>query len=250
MTHMNRRSGFSLSEVLISLFIASLLMTTLFQFYLSNKQQYQNVQNMLDSGMEVQWVSEMIKDSVRRAGFTPCLGVDQLRIVDRRRTTQNMEALVVAPSPLQSIQVNRMSDSFNTIIKIHSSIEIEIPRESRINERMSILIADCHHAEIHQIYRVDPLKHSVLVTLTKPLVFAYHFPVYLGEWIEETWSIQSNKKGIKVLFYQLAQREELTDLIHSFHIKRYSIKGKQLLSIVLGLDKDKSHQFVVAVRGS
>lgn len=247
---MNHQSGFGLSEVLISLFLASLIMTTLGQLYLINKRQYNVSQGILETGFDVQWISELLSDSIRRAGFTPCMGINNLQTVDTRKKTTAIAAIKIDSSSRQLFQINRMDEVFAEIISIQTATELIVTSAAPFDEQHPILIADCEHAEVHQILKVDKLLKGYLVTLMRPLVFSYPSSTYMGKWLEEQWFIKKNTKGIKSLYYKLFQTEELTPLIHSLIINNRSVHGKQLVDVSMGLDDDSTHQFVVAVRGS
>lgn len=246
----NNQSGIGLSEVLISLFLASLIMTTLIQLYVSNKRQYIEAQKLLGVSFDLQWISDLLSDSIRRAGFTPCLGIEQLKAMDRRSFKKNIPALIIAQNPEQLIQVNRMSESFTRVIDILSPTRLIVSDGNLFKELHPVLIADCEHAEIHQILRVDKLEKSYLVILTQPLMFSYTPSVYIGEWFEEKWFIKQSDKKKTALYYKLFHTEELTPLIHSLAIKKKHINEKELITIVMGLDNNKAQQIVVAVRGS
>jgi len=109
---MTKQAGIGLSEVIISLFLASLILTLLTQLYLSNKRQYSEAQKLLETNFDLQWVSDLMSDSIRRAGFTPCLGIDQLKTIDRRNNDKTLLGLKIEQSPLQLIQVNRTRELF------------------------------------------------------------------------------------------------------------------------------------------
>ncbi|MCL9682722.1 PilW family protein [Legionella maioricensis] len=250
MNRPNNQSGIGLSEVLISLFLASLIMTTLIQLYLSNKRQYVEAQKLLGAGLDLQWISDLLSDSIRRAGFTPCLGIEQLTTMDRRNFKSTIPGLIIEQTPEQLIQINRMSESFTRVIAIQSPTQLIISNGNLFKELRPVLIADCEHAEIHQILRVEKLERNYLVILTKPLMFSYTPFVYLGEWFEEKWFIKEKDKKKTALYYKLFHTEELSTLIRSLAIKRMRVNGKLLITIVMGLDNHKTQQLVVAVRGS
>ena len=245
---MNKQSGISLSEVLVSLFIAGIIMTTLTQFYLTNKHLYLESRAILEARLDVQWVSDLLGDSIRRAGFTPCLGIEQLQAVDRRESGKPLLALSSGKS--QSLQINRMSEAFAEIDSIQNQMQIRVKEPLLFNEHRPVLIADCEHAEVHQIFRVDKLSKITLITLTQPLMFSYAPPVYVGEWLEEKWFIRSNEQGADTLHYKLFQTEEISPLIHSLQVENQMSHEKQLVKMTFGLDENKKHQFLVAVRGS
>jgi len=245
-----KQSGTTLSEVLISLFLASIIMTILIQLYLSSKQHYLEAEQILESNFDLQWVSDLLSDSIRRAGFTPCLGIDQLQVVDRRDIRRTVKGLKIENEPQQLIQVNRMSEVFAKVLYMQSPTKIVVPHSILFNEQRPLLIADCEHAEVHQIFSIEKQADGYLITLTKPLFFSYPESVYIGEWLEEQWFIKKNTEGTNTLHYQLVQIEELSPLVHSLKMSSSRVHGKQFLKVILGMDKDKTHQLTVAVRGS
>ncbi|KTD65436.1 prepilin-type N-terminal cleavage/methylation domain-containing protein [Legionella shakespearei] len=242
---MNRQKGMGLLELLIGLFLASIILTVLMQFYLNNKRQYTESQSALETWFDVQWVSGLLGDSIRKAGFTPCLGINQLSTKGLRG-----ESLQAIRSQPQSLQISRMSELFAPIKAFQSSTELLVPDEGSFKERHLLLIADCEHAEVHQILSVEQMAGRTLITLDKPLQFTYDSPAYAGEWLEEQWFIKTNEQGIKALYYKLVHSEELSPLIHSLHTRIQSEQGKQLVEAVLGWDEDKEHHLTVMVRGS
>ncbi|CEG57563.1 PilW family protein [Legionella fallonii] len=247
---MSRQSGVGLPEVLISLFLTAFILTTLTQFYLNNKRQYLEVQKQLEEHLDVQWVRELLSDSIRRAGFTPCLGITQLKAMDRRNFKSTIAAIKIATSPQSLIQINRMSEQFTKIITVQSPTQLRVANGDLFKESHPVLIADCEHAEIHQILRVDKRGNDHCITLTKPLIFSYAASTYIGEWFEEQWFIKPNAKKVNALYYKLFQVEELTSLTHSLQINQQQIQEKQLVEIVMGLANHKTEKLVVAVRGS
>ena len=82
---------FTYTEILISLFLATFILTVLTQFYLSNKRHYIDTQKQLENHLDLQWVRELLSDSIRRAGFTPCVGIRQLRVIDSRNFKRNIK---------------------------------------------------------------------------------------------------------------------------------------------------------------
>lgn len=217
---MNHQSGIGLPEVLISLFLTSLIMATLGQIYLSNKRQYSEAQTVLSASLDLQWVSDLLSDSIRHAGFTPCLGVDQMETIDRRNNKKNLSGLTIEQSPQQSVQVNRMSNLFSKVIAIQNTTQLIVSNTVLFKKHRPILIADCEHAEVHQILSVEKSAKTYLLTLAKPIMFSYPTTTYAGEWFEEKWFIKPNTKKDRTLHYKLFQTEELSSLIHSLKSKK------------------------------
>lgn len=246
----NQQSGFGLSELLISLFLTTIIATVLTQFYLSNKRHYLDAQKQLEEHFDLQWVRELLSDSIRRAGFTPCVGITQLKIIDRRNFKNAIPDISIIDSSRSLIQINRMSEYFTKIIAIQSPTQLLVTDGVLFKESHPVLIADCERAEIHQILRTDKRGGNYLITLTKPLMFSYATPAYIGEWYEEQWFIKQNAKKVNALYYKLFQAEELTPLIHSLRISQKHAQEKQLVELVMELDNNKTEKLVVAVRGS
>ncbi|MCW8407883.1 prepilin cleavage protein [Legionella sp. PATHC035] len=247
---MKKCAGISLTEVLISLFLTSLIVSMLFQLYLGSKRQYIEIEKVLTTHFDLQWVSDLLSDSVRRAGFTPCLGIDRLHVIDRRAHPNKIQALRIGNRPVQFIQVNRMNEFFSKIIKIQGATRILVQNPVSFHKKRPVLIADCEHAEVQELVDIKQQTDSSLITLNKPLLFSYTGSTYIGEFLEEKWFIKKNAKGTDALYYQLVQTEEVTPLIHFLHPQIRRIKEKQFLELIMGLDENKTQELRVVVRGS
>lgn len=241
---MKKQLGFSLSEVLISLFLASIITTILMQFYLSTKHQYVEAQEILSRNLDLRWTADLISDSIRRAGFTPCLNIDRLFSSDQRKNGAIIHALIIKNKPEQSIQIHRMHERFAQVEKIHRRTQIRVSDKVVFNEKRPLLIADCEHAEVQKIFSIEYYEGSQLITLDTPLQFSYGTSVYIGEFVEEQWFIKEKK-----LHYRSIHTEELTPLIHSLSAHEHRVHGRQFIEINLGLAEEKVRKLKVAVRG-
>jgi hypothetical protein len=223
---------------------------SIIQFYLGCKRQYHEAERVLTTCFELQWVGDLLSDSIRRAGFTPCLGIDQLQVIDRRHN-QRIDALKIENKAHQFIQVNRMSEHFAKVMKMQNPSQIGVQNSVRFHAKRPILIADCEHGEVHELLNIEQHTDESLITLNKPLRYSYDTAsTYVGEFFEERWFIKSNVKGHKpTLYYQLTQTEEVTSVIHSLHTKQ-DAQNKRFLELSLGLKDDKTHQLIVTMRGS
>ncbi|WP_454781136.1 PilW family protein [Legionella sp. WA2022007384] len=246
---MKKQMGLSLTEVLISLFLATVIMTELIQLYLESKHQYLETEKVLAIRFDLQWVSDLLSDSIRRAGFTPCLGMDRLQIIDRRNHQNTIRALRIGNHSEQFIQVNRMNEHFAQIVKIESRTRIWVQSSAIFHNKRPILIADCDHAEIHELFDIEPQGEQLLISLNKPLFFSYNSSSYVGEYLEEKWFIKNNVHHEDTLHYKLVHTEEITPLIHFMHTRKRNVKEKQFLEISMGLDENKTHELRVLVRG-
>lgn len=237
-------SGFSITEVLISLFLASLIMTSVSQLYLRSKDQYLQIQTIVSNQLDLLWLNDLLSDSIRRAGFTPCLNINELPNKDKKL------ADIIINQQQQMLQVNRMSEHFTQVIEIRGSNQILVDAKASINPKRPIMLADCSHAEIQNIERQNKSGQTLQLTLSRPIYFSYHQPIYISEWIEEQWLIRPNAQGIPALYYQLGQAEELSPLVHSLQVRAQNAHDKTVLEIILGLDENQVHKMYVTVRGS
>ncbi|MFA6301797.1 MAG: prepilin-type N-terminal cleavage/methylation domain-containing protein [Legionella sp.] len=233
---MKAQNGFSLAEVLISLFLASLILSTLTQYYLSSKRHYLEAQKIVSDHFDIQWVSDLLSDSIRRAGFTPCINIDKLRFKNPQ-----LHAIILDKA---LIEVNRMSEHFFEVLDLPNRSQVVLPASAVINPSKKIIIADCTHAEVHEIADVEKNAFKSQVTLSKPLLFHYKNPIYFAQWLEEKWFIRPNSKKIPALYYQLVRAEELTPLIHSLSVE----KENSLVKVLLGLEGGKSRTLFVGMR--
>lgn len=235
--------GFSLAEILISLFLASLLMTILSQVYWVTKKDYMAIQKRLDRHFDVLWVSELLANSIRRSGFTPCLGIEHLKMPEATPTLSYSNAT-------QSITTHRMEDHFVPIKKLLSPGKILVSTTTNLNEKRPLLIADCYHAEIHAIRQIDSSSSGKIITLDKPLAFNYLSTSYAGEWIEETWFVKNNTEGKPSLYYHYIQTEELTPLIQALQITKHAVHSKSLFEVTLQAVNEKTNTLFIAALNS
>ncbi|WP_051555176.1 PilW family protein [Legionella fairfieldensis] len=246
---MSRQQGISLVELLIGLFLTGFLVTIMMQHYLASKRQYRYVQSLLDQSYELQLVSDLIRNSVRHAGFTPCRGLNALQVVDRRdsRSASN-SAIAMQSGKKTGFSIHRMSEYFSSVIKSISPTKLFLKAGVLYQEGQTILIADCYHAEIQQIEHVQSNKTGSIIRLTKPLMFDYVMPVYVGEWIEEAFFIQKNQQGRQSLFYQQKHAEELGSLINNLSVEINSFKEKKRVRVILSMNTSQRIEIDTGIR--
>lgn len=227
-----KKSGFSILELFITLLLASLLISGLLQQYIQTKRQYIFVKKQFEKEIELQFVSQLMRNSIRKAGFTPCLSINHLKAFDNRDRLKRLQALTYEED---RISINRMSDDFITLPTISGQQQIKLP--SKLKRFKNIILADCYHAEVQTVEVVIKNKYEQIVRLQKPLAFKYQPPIYLGEWVEESFFIKTNNKGIGSINYHREHTEELSALIHTMAVKI----SASLVHLTLGLDDKKSY---------
>ena len=235
--------GVGLVEILISLTLSCFIIILLQRHYLSVRQQYIYIKSALERNMEVKLASLLLRKSIREAGFTPCLGVENLSTIDDRNH-KSLRALNITDSSNSVLQLNRMTTNFDMVKDIKSPETLLTTANNILNSNNILIISDCYHAEVKSILAAKHIGNMQLLTLTTPLNFIYKDPIYIGEWIEEKFYTLNQKS----LYYDVNHAEELTDVVKKLNAKITTQNGRKLLSVVLKLDNDKSLTIDTMVR--
>lgn len=221
----NKQKGVGLPEIMIGLLLASLIMMGLMNLYSMTKRHYLQLQTTLDDATELQLATDLIRDSIRQAGFTPCLSINHLVAMDQRDGHENITGISSGSSQLR---VNRMSSEFNLVENAPSSTQLLVTGITTLHVNQPIIIADCYHAEVQSIAQIN----GQIIQLSKPLAFTYQPPVYIGEWIEEQFFVRS-KGG---LFYHRNHTDELTPQVKTMSARLERKQSGTLVFVSLGLD--------------
>jgi type II secretory pathway component PulJ len=222
--------GFSLIETMVSLALAMFILTVLTQQYLSIKQQNIQLQKTIADQAELQWVGDLIRSSIRNAGFTPCGNIDHLISVDQTGKNPHLSSIDIQP---QQLSIRRMSDH---VIEGHRQLNANtllMQAKPKLNKQDLILIADCFHAEIHSVKDHIVYANEQKVILDNALAFEYQNPFYVGEWIQESYFIRPTSLGKQGLFYRRQHSEELTPLVTSISISEHPTSKRTLVEVIL-----------------
>ena len=186
--------------------------------------------------MELQLAADLIRDSIRQAGFTPCLSLNQLITVDQRDAHEGLSSIQTG----HELIIQRMGSEFNVMLGRLDSTRIVLTNDTIVRTDRPIILADCFHAEVQRVLDVHRSAEGQIVTLANPLAFTYQQPVYAGEWLRERFFI----RALSGLFYQRHHTDELSPLVKSL-----SVEEKEHLTVVrLGLDVDQSLTIEARVR--
>lgn len=245
-----KQSGFGLVELLVSFIIGLLVMQILFDQYLQTKKQFIQIQSELEASFDLQMIDDLMRQSTRSAGFTPCLNINRLKTIDRRNGNENLISIAINSTIYPKLQINRMNDDFTLVKKIISPTQILIETNQRLNTKHPVLIADCYSAEVHNIKSMTATSEGQLLELKKPIAFEYKFPMYLGEWVEETFFIQKGVLGQNSLFYKAERIDELSSMVKQMQVKIENGPEGDLIHIILALSNDHYREIDVRVRSS
>lgn len=223
-------SGLSLSELLIATFISSLLFAALSHQYGICKRYYQSIQARIEQETELQFVMELMQQSIRKSGFTPCLSLRYLESIDKRTNTGSLSSIFM-DAERHSLTIHRMSEVFERVQRIETPTELLTTYHQPLNTKHPLIIADCYHAEIQTAELLKTNAASQRIKLSQPLSHAYIPPLYVGEWIEEKyWMRTSPHRGV------MYQTEELSQLITDM---KFVLLSKTLLRVSLGLSNQQ-----------
>lgn len=242
--------GASLPEVLISLFLSSLILASLMQVYLSHKRQYLQVMDSFELQFDLSWMKDLMRQSIMKAGFTPCAGLNQLLTRDRRYADKPLADLIVQTEGDSFLKASYMREDFAEITEIAGVKTVLASRGFSLSPGKPVLIADCSHAEVHDVDRVEHRGQGSWIHLQKPLAFSYADKIYIGEWVEETWLLQTDARGKKGFYFSSRHLEELSVDIKDFQVSVQTNKGKKLIDILLQSKKNIAYHFVTGMRNS
>lgn len=239
-----KQHGISLPELLISLLLASVIMTGLMHIYLVCKRQYQDYQTRLEAVLDLQWLSQLLVHSIHQAGFTPCMKLQGLKLEDKRPGKHgSIQAIKVETGPEPGLTLQYMDGQFEQLLAQPDSNQILVSATKPLSKLSPLLVSDCSHGEIHEIADIAQTRQGQRITLKAPLAFEYRQGGWAGIWVEEKWFIKKNKQ---TLYYQRGLAAELSSLIHTITIKRQA----NALEVILGLDKGKTWSVIAGLKNA
>ncbi len=237
------QSGFSLIELCLSLILMSGILACLLQHYILIKHQYLSVQTTVEHQTDLLTLTESMRMSIRKAGFTPCLPVDYLKVIDHRTGQTQIPSLVATEDRFQT---NRMDDVVFVMKTV--SQQLQLPLNQVFHRNDVVLMADCYHAEVHTIAAVYQHATYQSIQLSQAPVFEFQSPIYFGLWLSESFFIMHHHNGSGSLAYQAQHTEELTSSVHGMRVNIHQQSGKTLVTILLDLDNKKTYNVMTRMR--
>lgn len=205
---MCKQRGLSLIELMLSLCLSSFMLLILFHYYLVCKEQYRRLEQDLEQFTDKQWIAALLQDSIRRAGFTPCVGTDHLIKTDTRPLKGGLDSISLAE---MGIHLRRMNNP-EALLQIINSKQIIVAKSPFFSLYQPILIADCFHGEIHDLQSIHQTQHRLLLELKKPIQGDFSASTFVGEWLDEFFYLQ--KEPALRFNYQRNHTETLSKSIH------------------------------------
>jgi len=236
---MRLQKGFSLAEILIASLISSLLLSLSMHQYLAVKKQLWHAERVVEKSLALQTAVDLIRYSVRRAGFTPCMGLQHL---DASPKSQ-FGAIELNPEGVSGFRTHRMDDDFSFVKKTLNKTTLLVASSAIFYAGDVVLIADCYHAELREITAVHHHLEGVLLTLNTPLTYAYIETYYVGRWITESFFVRAHHMG---LMYQQNRSDEIVPDISRLQVLLSD--NNRMLSVSLYHTDGKKNEIKTALR--
>ncbi|KTD18468.1 hypothetical protein [Legionella jordanis] len=234
---MIHQRGIGLVELLLSLFLASVLICLLIEHYINAKKHYEQGNKRLEQAYELSMLEELFRKSIQQAGFSPCLSMPYLN-ANSGDPGEKIKSIEITGGQNTNLRINRMSEHFSRVFQMASDELWIIPGEDYEKDEW-IIIADCSHMEVKQIASIAASNNKKLIRLKKPLQFSYTMPVYLGQWISEQYFIKNNTSGENTLYYQNGSHsEELSSIVQSLSVVPIDRSNANLIQVSLGLKQE------------
>ncbi len=239
------QSGLSISELLISLCLSMLIIVAVSSQYLQAKQRYLHIRDRIERSYELQLVSGLLHDRIKRAGFTPCMPITQLTAINGYNDRAYLPALEL--NNKSSLQVNRMSEYFSSS-HILSSKQLLATEPVLLRPNLKILIADCQYAEVHIIDKVSNSPVGQLIQLKHAIRASFTPPVYVGEWLQERFYIKHHPGMPSSLYYHHNHSEELSRYVVNFTGKIIPDTHSDLVQLDLQLNNGELFTIETGIR--
>lgn len=219
-----------------------MLILVLTQQLLSVQRTYRFVSAFFNEVIELQWVFDAMRVKIHHAGFAPCLGLNHLTMIDTRDHPENLQAIEIIQGDLPQLVIRKMDEQRFGLTQILGPTQLSLSTKLFRSDR-PIIIADCEHAEVHEIEKARLTKLGYLIQLQKPLVFHYANEVYAGAWLSETFYFRKLKG--------LLMKRHRIDLMVAAKAGRFYIKKQHeyfTVKMTLISKLNKSYRFVSRTR--
>lgn len=227
--HNQREQGFGLLECLIGTMLALTMLSILLQQYVQIKFQTELARQAMQTESRVDRVLELLKNSGHQAGFTPCLPIGDLQSFDHRNG-RNLQAIRIDKLGNSKLILQRMTH-FIPALAHRQANHFTLNASWKSKSHNPVIIADCQHAEVLDQYQIKAQSIQFFHTLK----YIYHPPIYIGEWLSESFWVKPNLNGQPALFYQAHQQaEELSSDIQILQSVMVTKRQKHFLQIWIG----------------
>lgn len=243
-------AGAGLVELMLVLFLSSCIITLLLNQLVLTKKHEKLTTDALSKAYDLQMLGDLLKTSIRQAGYTPCAAIDKLTRIDHTNPGVLPQAIVFESSKMDGVAIYYMSSPLEQIAQFISSSQIRIPHHHIFSKEEPLIIADCFHAEIVRIQSIKSHLGDSIVTFTTPLSFIYKMPVYIGRWQPRRFMMKKNSAGFRRLYFQYKHAEILSDWVEDISVKLIEQAPVKWLEIRLRLSESDLRVMNTRVRAA
>ena len=219
---MKKNSGFSLIEIMFCIFFGSLIILDLMQQYSNVYRQNKILEKRLLQSLDLQLVSELIRNSLREAGFTPCGNLDKLEKVG----DSDLETIQISTN---AIEITRMGSDYHEFSSINDAMQFL----DKFSPNKKYLLTDCYHVALFE----NDFKDKGFEYIQNN----YVSPIYVGEFIHEKYWI----KELNSLYYKFKHSERVTDNIKGILA---NLLDDDYVQVKLILMNDSVYELLVRIR--
>ncbi|WP_367607334.1 hypothetical protein [Legionella sp. W05-934-2] len=200
----------SLSELLISLFLSTLLGSLLLQQYVSLSENTNRQLTLFKHQFEQTLLSKLITDSIHQAGFLPCGSQSTFDIWDASQSQWiKQQALITKP---QQLIATYMDKNFQPLASDYSSMPV-VAKAIGLSPNHAILLTNCRYSELNLIQSVKSMGSQYQIVLAYPSRFVIDEDSYIGLWHQDNFEFQHD-----TLFYGDQKRERITQALKEFNV--------------------------------
>lgn len=235
---------------MLALFLSSCILIVLLHQMLVAKKQEMKTHSTLAKAYDLDIISEVMKSSIRQAGYTPCAVIDKLKHRDHTHSQKKLEAISLDSAQQDSLTVSYMVQPVVLIEEFSSLSEIRLQGHPAFSQDDIVMIADCFHAEVVQLRAITSDKNDSWLMLRQALSFSYQKPAYVGVWQSRRFFMKKNTKGIPRLYFQQKHTESLSDWIEGMSIHQMIRDHARLIQIIFHLPDSETWTMQVRMRAS
>jgi hypothetical protein len=248
--------GHSLSEVLIGLFLSSLIAACAFNYYLKTKSNYFYWIERLMHKQEQILVASFFRTEIRKSGFSPCRNLSNIQVYDTAKNStidvgklirlsndNDLPNIIVKYSKPNShvLSIKAMDFKYNQVLSNVDAYTIKVSKDYILKPSDKILIADCFHAEINQVRNIKLNSSHQLVSMYYPLIHDFNDKTYIGSFFQSYLYIRKNPNNEWALYYKTNVSEEISSNINMLFARQEDYEQGRLLNIFLK-NKTKKNQ--------
>lgn len=241
-------AGVGLIEWMLVLLLSSCVVMLLLHQMIVTKKQEMMTTDVLAKAYDLNMISELMKNSIRQAGYTPCAVIEKLDHRDHVHADERLRAFTLNPEGHDALTVNSMTQPIARVEALVSQSEIRIQGRHHFSPDDLVMIADCFHAEVVRLKTVKFAWGESFLTLNTALSFSYTNPFYVGIWESQHFFMKKNAEGLRRLYFQQKHAEVLSEWIDGMTVSQVMLKKARLIQIIFQLPDAERWTMQVRVR--